>query len=172
MRRSHRWHIGQFLRRHTERNRPLREICINNIDAAIARKGEQDFYSRVSVAQHVGTLRVFFRYAEQRGWCSRGLAAAIMCPRIFSDDGLPQSPSWENAQRLLANTEGDGPKNARDHAIIVLFAVYGFRVGDVHGIRLEDLNWEKELICIRRSSLAASSLIHSHTQSGKRSCDT
>ena len=148
--RIRRWHIGQFLNRYEEQNRPFRDVCIRDIDAAIARKGEQDFYSRVSIAHYVGALRVFFRYAEQRGWCSRGLAAAIMHPRIFADEGLPQGPSWDDVQRLLAGTEGDDPKHVRDRAIIMLFAVYGFRVGDVRAVRLEDLNWEKELICIRR----------------------
>ncbi len=148
--RIHRWHIGQFLNRYEQQNRPFRDICIRDIDAAIARKGEQDFYSRVSIAHYVGALRVFFRYAEQRRWCSRGLAAAIMHPRIFADEGLPQGPSWDDVQRLLAATEGDDPKHVRDRAIIMLFAVYGFRVGDVRAVRLEDLNWEKELICIRR----------------------
>jgi integrase/recombinase XerD len=62
-------------------------------------------------------LRVFFRYAEQRGWCSRGLATAIMCPRIFADEGLPKGPSWEGVRRLLATTEGDDPKSIRDRAI-------------------------------------------------------
>jgi site-specific recombinase XerD len=116
----------------------------------LPRKGEQDHYTRASIAHYVGTLRVFFRYAEQRSWCSRGLAAAIMCPRIFADEGLPKGPSWEDVQRLLAGTEGDHPKGIRDRAIIMLFAVYGLRVGDVRALRLEDLNWDKELLSIRR----------------------
>jgi len=73
-----------------------------------------------------------------------------MCPRIFADEGLPKGPSWEEVQRLLAGTEGDHPKSIRDRAIIMLFAVYGLRVGDVRALRLEDLDWDKELISIRR----------------------
>jgi integrase/recombinase XerD len=148
--RIHRWHIEQFFDRYWQNNRPFSDICIRDIDAAISRKGEQDFYSRVSIANYVGVLRVFFRYAEQRGWCSRGLAAAIMCPRVFADEGLPKGPSWGEVQDLLAATEGDDPKHIRDRAIIMLFAVYGFRVGDVRALRLEDINWEKELICVTR----------------------
>jgi site-specific recombinase XerD len=151
--RGHRWHIGQFLERFWQENRPLSDMCIRDIDAAIARKGEQDFYRRVSIAHYVGILRVFLRYAEQRGWCPRGLAAAIMCPRVFAGEGLPQGPSWEEVQRLLASTEGNHPKSIRDRAIIMLFAVYGLRVGDVRALRLEDFHWEKELICIRRPKL-------------------
>jgi len=148
--RLHRWHIAQFLERFWDQERSFDKICIRDIDAAIARKGEQDSYSRVSIAHYVGVLRVFFRYAEQRGWCSQGLAAAIMCPRVFADEGLPKGPSWEDVRRLLAIAEGDNPKSIRDRAIIMLFAVYGLRVGDVRALRLEDFDWERELICIRR----------------------
>jgi integrase/recombinase XerD len=73
-----------------------------------------------------------------------------MGPRVFADEGLPKGPSWEDVQRLLVGTEGDDPKSIRDRAIIMLFAVYGFRVGDVRALRLEDFDWEKELICIGR----------------------
>lgn len=58
--RIHRWHIGQFLERYEQQNRSFCDICIQDIDAAITRKGERDFYSRVSIGHYVGTLRVFF----------------------------------------------------------------------------------------------------------------
>lgn len=148
--RIHCWHLGQFLERFWQQHRPLSDISIRDIDAAIARKGEQDAYARTSIAHYVTTLRVFFRYAEQRGWCTRGLAAAIMSPRLFADEGLPKGPSWDEVQRLLMSTEGDQPKNIRDRAIILLFAVYGMRVGEVRALRLEDLNWEQELIGVTR----------------------
>ena len=45
--RIHRWHIGQFLNRYEQQNRPFRDICIRDIDAAIARKGDQDFSSGI-----------------------------------------------------------------------------------------------------------------------------
>ena len=149
--RGHRWCIGQFLKRFSQQERQFNDISIHDIDAAIIRKGEQDGYARVSIAHYAGSLRVFFRYAEQHDWCTRGIAEAIMHPRIFADEGLPKGPSWEDVQRLLAGTEGDQQKNIRDRAIIMLFAVYGMRVAEVRALRLEDLNWQEELICIRRS---------------------
>ena len=148
--RIHCWHLGQFLERLWQQHRPFSEISIRDIDDAIARKGEQDAYARTSIAHYATTLRVFFRYAEQRGWCPRGLAAAIMAPRLFAEQALPKGPSWDDVQRLLISTEGDQPKNLRDRAIILLFAVYGMQVGEVRALKLEDLNWEKELICVTR----------------------
>jgi integrase/recombinase XerD len=144
------WFLEQFLNRYWQQHHSLNEISIVDIDAAIARKGEQDSYARTSIKSYVTALRSFFRYAEQRGWCRRGLVTAIMSPRLFADEGLPKGPSWTDVQRLLISTEGDRPKNIRDRAIILLFAVYGMRVGEVHSLRLENLDWEKELIYVTR----------------------
>jgi integrase/recombinase XerD len=145
------WFLEQFLDRYWQQDRPFNEISIVDIDTAIARKGEQDSYARTSIKSYVTALRSFFRYAEQRGWCRQGLATAIMSPRLFADEGLPKGPSWADVRRLLISTEGDQPKNIRDRAMIMLFAVYGMRVGEVQALRLEDLDWEKELIYLTRS---------------------
>lgn len=144
------WYLEQFLGRFWQDHRCFREISIADIDAAVARKGDQHGYARTSIKGYTGALRSFLRYAEQRGWCTPGLAAAIMSPRLFADEGLPKGPSWTDVQRLLTSTEGDQPKNIRDRAIIMLFAVYGMRVGEVHTLRLQDLDWEKELIHVTR----------------------
>jgi integrase/recombinase XerD len=148
--RIHCWYLEQFLARFWEQHRCFREISIGDIDAAIARKGDQDCYARTSIKGYASALRSFFRYAEQRGWCAHGLAAAIMSPRLFADEGLPKGPPWTDVQRLVTSTEGDQPKNIRDRAIIMLFAVYGMRVGEVRALRLEDLDWERELIYMTR----------------------
>jgi len=148
--RGRRWHLEQFLERFWQQQRPFDQISIADIDAAVVRKGEQDHYSRVSMKGYVTVLRAFFRYAEQRGWCAPGLAAAILSPRLFADTTLPKGPSWDDVQRVLATTEGDQPKAIRDRAIILLFAVYGLRVGEVRALRLEDLDWVQELLYVTR----------------------
>jgi integrase/recombinase XerD len=78
------WQLEQFLARFWEQHRPFSEVCIADIDAAIARNGDQDGYARTSIKAYATALRTFFRYAEQRGWCTPGLAAAIMSPRLLS----------------------------------------------------------------------------------------
>jgi integrase/recombinase XerD len=147
------WHVEQFLERFWEHHQSFEEVTIADIDAAIACKGNQDGYARGSILNYVNALRAFFRYAEQRGWCRSGLAAAIMSPRLYADENLPQGPTWVDVQRLLARTEGDQPKDIRDRAILLLLAVYGMRAGEVRGLKLEDLDWEKELIHLSRPKL-------------------
>jgi hypothetical protein len=56
--RLHRWYIAQFLERFWQQKRSFDSMCIRDIDAAIARKGEQQSYCRTSIAHYVGALRV------------------------------------------------------------------------------------------------------------------
>jgi site-specific recombinase XerD len=49
----------------------------------------------------------------------------------------------------LATTEGDRLVDKRDRAILMLFIAYGLRASEVGGLRLDDLNWETEMLRVR-----------------------
>jgi len=148
--RTYCYYLTRFLSHVYQQHLTLNELSIVDIDSAITRKGDQDSCRRSSIRTYAASLRTFFSYAEQRGWCAPGLSAAIVSPRLFAYEQLPKGPSWKDAQRLLASTEGDLPKNIRDRAIIMLFAVYGLRVSEVCALKLEDLDWENELLYVTR----------------------
>jgi integrase/recombinase XerD len=128
----------------------LSDLSITHIDDALLRRINQAGYARCTVKAHASILRAFFRYAEQRGWCQCGLANAIKAPRVFRHETLPFSPSWEDVQRLLAGTNGTRSVDIRDRAILLLLAVYGLRAAEVRRLQLEDLDWDHELLHIRR----------------------
>ncbi|MEK9135691.1 MAG: site-specific integrase, partial [Bacteroidota bacterium] len=132
------------------RQSSLSDLTITHLDDALLHRINQAGYDRRTVKTHASVLRAFFRYGEQRGWCQCGLANAIKAPRVFRHETLPFSPSWEDVQRLLIGTKGDRPVDIRDRAIILLLAVYGLRAGEVWRLQLEDLDWEHELLSIRR----------------------
>lgn len=127
----------------------LAAITVADVDAFIESKSKQG-WTRASLAALAGSLRSFFGFAEARGWCAPGITAAIESPRLYAREGIPEGPGWDDVQRLLASTSGDRPVDIRDHAILMLLAVYGLRRGEVAGLRLDDLDWEGELIHIAR----------------------
>ena len=141
---------GEFLRRCWDRGLPLERVTLADIDRELAAKRAKDGWSRHSLRTYAGSLRAFLRYAGDQGWCARELAAAVQPPRVYAGEGLPTGPAWEDVERLLAATEGDGPADVRNRAILLLLARYGLRAGEVCGLRLEDIDWEAESLTVRR----------------------
>jgi len=144
-----RWQIEGFLEHVSSSKASIASITVGDIDGFLESKGRKD-WCRVSVATCAAALRSFFRYAERRGWCSSGIAAAIDSPRLFNQEGLPGSPLWTDVRRLIDSTSGSEPRDIRDHAILMLLAIYGLRSGEVRGLHLEDLDWTREVITVKR----------------------
>lgn len=143
-------HVEYFLGNFYTGHQSLNELTIRHIDEALILKRSQG-KAVGTVRLYAASLRAFLRLAEARGWCASGLAGAVLSPRIFRHKMLPLGPSWEDAQRLLAMTEGSLPKNIRDRAILLLFLVYGLRSSEVCALRLADIDWEQEFIHVSRA---------------------
>jgi len=99
-----------------------------------------DRWKRTTVSFHVQSLRSFFRYASSRGWCAAGIAESIDAPRVYTYQDLPQGPAWEEVKKLVTSVNGASPVQIRSRCAILLCSVYGLRVGEVCGLRLEDID--------------------------------
>jgi len=135
----------RFLNGGDIKSRSLRQITPGRIDVAIQKLLGPGGCSRKTVQAAADALRAFFRFAEARGWCRKGLAASIRTPRVFSQASLPLGPVWDDVRRLLAMTEGDQRHNIRARPMLMLLAIYGLRAGEVSCLRLEDFDWEHEV---------------------------
>jgi integrase/recombinase XerD len=147
--RNQNWHVEKFLGWLGEQNRSFADVSLEDVDAFLSDKGRQG-WCRVSVATSAKALRAFFHHAAVRGWCAASIGAGIDGPRLFQHEGLPVGPSWSDVQRLIANAGGDSARDIRDRAILILLATYALRSGEVAGLRLEDVNWESELVSVAR----------------------
>jgi integrase/recombinase XerD len=149
-RRGRRWSINHCLSQ-LGTGDSLADLTITDVDSLLRSLGEQRGNSRATLQKFAGDLRAFFRFGATRGWCRKGLADAINSPRVYSLASLPSGPSWEDVKRLLALTEGDSRSDIRARAILMLLAMYGLRAGEVRQLRLEDFDWERELLSVRCS---------------------
>jgi site-specific recombinase XerD len=141
--------IDEFLVRLDRQNKVLRDVTPDDIALHIQSVAERKL-KRTSIAHHVAALRTFFRYAYSRGWCREGVTI-IDAPRIYRLESLPRGLPWNDVQRLLASCAGDRSTEVRDRAMLLLLAVYGLRSAEVRALRIDDIDWEREIICIRRS---------------------
>lgn len=144
----YRRYLAEFFIRLDRQNKTLRDVTLDDISAHIQIVAQRKL-KRTSISHHVAALRAFFRYAHSRSWCRAGLAA-IDAPRIYRLESLPRGPAWSDVQRLLAACAGNTPSEIRDHAMLLVVAVYGVRSGEVRHLRLEDIDWEREIVRIRR----------------------
>jgi integrase/recombinase XerD len=138
--------VQDFLTGLERRHHSLRDVSAREIDRWLIGKG----YARVTVQTRASTLRSFFHYAQQKGWCRAGLADTVKSARCYTGESLPLGPSWREVRQLLSSLKGDHSSAIRDRAIILLLAVYGLRAGEVVGLHLEDFDWEGELLRVKR----------------------
>ena len=131
-----------------ERGVALASVGITDIDQAVARYHARD-YSRVTIHDYAQRLRTFFRFAEQQGWCTPGLAEGIMPSRFYPGETIPKGLNRDEVLRLLATTESNRPVDLRDRAILMTLIAYGLRSGEVTGLQLDDLDWEEETLQVR-----------------------
>ena len=148
--RSHCWKTSKFLAWFGERHRLLVRVGVEDVDEFLAMKGAAG-WNRKSVSVAAQALRAFFRFAETRGWCAAGLAKAIQSPKIYQYEDLPEGPTEKEVRQLLQTAKGSGQAALRTRAILMLFAVYGLRSGEVSRLLLSDFDWRQEVFVVNHS---------------------
>jgi site-specific recombinase XerD len=153
--RSHCWKTSKFLAWSGERHRSLVRVSAEDVDDFLAMKGATG-WNRKSVSVAAQALRAFFRYAETRGWCAAGFAKGIQAPRIYQYENLPEGPTEKEVRQLLRSAKGSSQAALRTRAILMLFAVYGLRSGEVSRLLLSDFDWRQEVFVVNHSKKGGS----------------
>jgi integrase/recombinase XerD len=148
--RSHRWKASRFLTWFAETHPRLASVRLQDVDEFLILQGSSR-WNRISVTVAAQALRSFFRHAERRGWCRSGIAEGIAAPRRYVHEGLPEGPTWNDVQRLLAGIQGKSVSALRARAILSLFAIYGLRSGEVSRLLLSDFDWSAETFAVTHS---------------------
>ena len=136
---------GTFLQHLDQMGIRLDTLEVTDIDSIIGDEHQRGSWSRRTIHDFAQRVRSFVGFAEKRGWCRPGLAAGTVAPGYRADECLPKGIKRQDVERLLAS-EGQRPVDRRDRAILMLFASFGLRAGEVAGLSLDDFDWENELL--------------------------
>jgi integrase/recombinase XerD len=148
--RSYRTQILAFLNWLQSHCPQFSNVLASNIDEYIEAK-RSDGWSLSSVATLCVALRSFFGYAEEQRWCSSGIRASISIPRVPRIAAHLSSLPWEDVRRVIGSIGDLEPHDLRAKAMFLLFSIYGFRAVEVEGLTLEDIDWRRETITVRRA---------------------
>lgn len=113
---------------------------------------------RRSIESHTVCLRDFLRHLHRSGQAATDLAGTVIGPRIYDHEDIPSALRADEVQRVLAVArENRSPAGLRDYAILILLATYGLRAGEIVSLRLEDVDWRRDVLHVYHSKTGTSS---------------
>jgi len=141
--------LGRFLAWTTQGKSSLDSISLQDIDSYLD-EGRALGWQPRTLVMYCQALRIFFKFAESRNLCKKGFAQTIRNPRARRIDREVTGPSWKEVRKLINSVSGTGPSDCRAKAILLLASVYGLRNTEITGLRLDDLNWQDEILSFKR----------------------
>jgi site-specific recombinase XerD len=142
--------VKHFLEWILSRGQAVSSISINDVDEYLKMEQGRGCLPRTIGSQCVA-LRLFFRYAEVRGWTEFRIARGIKSPRVPRYDPFSKSPTWNQVRQLLDANISSNPADLRASPILFLCSVYGLRSSEIVNLTLNDFDWVNETFTVRRS---------------------
>jgi integrase/recombinase XerD len=131
----------------TEGTADLRSLPPEIITRFITREGNH--YSRGTLQGRCSRLRGFLSYLYRREILSADLSAVVVAPRVSQHEQCPRFLTRAEIDAVLAVIDRKTPVGLRDYAIVLLLATYGLRGIEVIRLRLDDIDWRRQLFSIR-----------------------
>lgn len=99
-----------------------------------------------SAANRYRSLQQFFRWLVDEGEIRDSPMARMRPPTI------PETPPPvlrdEELHKLLDTTAGQGFDERRDRAVVLLLVDTGIRLGEIAGLRVDDIDWDLEVLTV------------------------
>ena len=107
---------------------------------------------RASIEDRTVCPRDFLRHLHRRGCTASDLSDTVVGPRIYDHEDIPSALGAEEVRKVLEVTRADlSPTGLRDYAILMLLATYGLRAAEIVRLRLEDIDWRRDVLRVRHS---------------------
>jgi integrase len=128
--------------------RSLQRLSRDDLEHFILERSRE--ISRHSLQHEVAHLRAFLRYAHDTGLVRERLDG-LDTPRTYRDELPPRALPWPSVLRLLRSIDRTSRAGWRDLCILHLIAYYGLRPSEVIALRLDSIDWERELLHVYQS---------------------
>lgn len=128
----------------------LAGLSVRDIDAYL--KQSCTGLRRSSIEGCTVCLRDFLRHLHRYGRTALDLSGTVIGPRIYDHEDIPCALDPEDVRRVLEVTRDDSRAvGLRDYAILTLLATYGLRAAEIVRLRLEDIDWRRDVLCVRHA---------------------
>lgn len=154
--------------RRREAHRFLAWLHTNRLGLAVLRVTHLDRYlkerahglRRSTINTVTGSLRSFLHWLHSIGQASRDFSTVVVRPSMYAFASIPSTLRSQDMEKVLAIARQEvTAKGIRDYAILMLLSKYGMRAGEIVGLRLEDIDWRKEVIRVHHSKTGVTSYL-------------
>ena len=97
-----------------------------------------------SLYLEIAALRAFYRFAENEKFLPVNVAENLSLPRRWKR--LPKALTDDEIEKILARESPETPQNLCDQAVFELAYASGLRLGELRGVRLEQLHLDAGFI--------------------------
>ena len=104
-----------------------------------------------------GAMRMYLRFLVAEQSIAPALLAAVPTVPQWRLSALPRYICADDVERSIASC-GDGPAGVRDRAILLLLARLALRAGDIVGLRLADIDWDRSALHVSGKTRRESAL--------------
>ena len=116
---------------------------------AMAARGREGGYARISVARKLVVLRSFYRFLESRGLVETNPVPRGRNFRVKVDRRLPTFLGRQEMQSMLEAPDLSEPTGMRDRAILELLYSSGVRLGEITALNIKDVDPVKREVRVR-----------------------
>ena len=108
-------------------------------------------HSKRTVNSMSKVIKRFLSFAYDEGITEADLSPAVLSQKKRGGTEIPSVYTAEEIAGLTDFLSSHADNRKRNRAIVMAIAVFGFRAGDVAGLQLEDIDWDKGTIRVIQS---------------------
>ena len=114
--------------------------------------GRLETVSRGQAGDEASALRMYLRFLGSNGLCRPELVHAVPTIPRLRGENLPRHVGQDDIERMIATCDVTTPMGVRDRAALLLLARLALRAGDVAGLNLDDIDWDRAVIRVSGKS--------------------
>jgi site-specific recombinase XerD len=136
----------------------LSAMAITDIDAYLQTRATS--LRRVSLKTVTYHLRCLLQFVHATGRSGRDFSLCVTSPTLYALESIPSCLNSEEIRTVADATRKDhSPKGLRDYAILALLSTYGLRAGEIARLKLDDIDWRADRICVLHTKTSTHSLL-------------
>jgi len=103
--------------------------------------------SRTGIRHRYGnTLRQFFKYLYSKHHTNKDLSALVLPDNYNRHSKIPTTYTEDEIRRIIEQPDRSSALGKRDYLVLLLAGEYGWRSGDITHFRLDQIDWDKNVI--------------------------